>query len=214
MGSRVDLDQLPQHYPGARRLHAEPGIWLFENFAGSEELAALREAAWEKLQPAEVSGEAGGYLSSGRTGSNCWVAHDHDALTLQLAQRISRLAGLPLTHAESFQVVHYGPQQEYKPHYDAWEHDSPRGQRCMARGGQRLVTALLYLNHVEAGGATGFPRLGFDVRPLPGNLLLFHNCHAGSNHKHDASLHGGLPVTAGEKWAANLWFREEPFRQD
>lgn len=212
MDSSIDLDSLAQHYPGGRQLHAAPAIWLFENFASAEELAALREAAWEKLQPAEVSGDSGGYLSSGRTGSNCWISHDHNALILQLAQRISSLAGIPLHHAESFQVVHYGPQQEYKPHYDAWDHDNERGRRSMARSGQRLLTVLLYLNHVEAGGATSFPQLQLDVHPLPGNLLLFHNCHAGSNRKHRDSLHGGKPVSAGEKWAANLWFRERAYR--
>lgn len=208
----IDLHALSQHYEGGQRLHDAPAIWLFENFATAEEMSALLEAAWEKLQPAEVSGEDGGYISAGRTGSNCWIAHAHSTVTLQLAERISALVGIPLRHAESFQVVHYGPQQEYKPHYDAWDHDSERGQRCMERGGQRLVTALLYLNHVEAGGATGFPRLKLDVRPLPGNLLLFHNCHGGTTQKHEDSLHGGMPVTAGEKWAANLWFREREFR--
>jgi len=212
MPATVDLKTLPQQYPRGQRLHVAPAVWLFENFASAEELSALMEAAWEKLQPAEVSGDDGGYLSPGRSGSNCWINHGYNALTLQLAERISKLVKIPLAHAESFQIVHYGPGQEYKPHFDAWDDDSERGRRCMERGGQRLVTTLLYLNYVEAGGATGFPKLGLDVKPVPGNLLLFHNCYAGSNRKHDNSLHGGMPVTAGEKWAANLWFRERDFR--
>lgn len=212
MPAPTDLATLPQQYPRGQRLHVAPSVWLFENFASAEELSALMEAAWEKLRPAEVSGDGGGYLSPGRSGSNCWIEHDHSALTLQLAQRISKLVKIPLQQAESFQIVHYGPGQEYKPHFDAWDEDSDRGRRCMERGGQRLITALLYLNHVEAGGATGFPKLGIDVRPLPGNLLLFHNCYAGTNRKHENSLHGGMPVTAGEKWAANLWFRERDYR--
>lgn len=212
MSGPVDLQTLPQHYPGGERLHVDPAVWVFRNFASVQEISALQEAAWEKLRPAEVSGDTGGYISAGRSGSNCWINHNDSALTLQLAARISKLVQIPLSHAESFQVVYYGPGQEYRPHYDAWDEDSERGRRCMERGGQRLVTALVYLNHVEGGGATGFPRLGLDVHPLPGNLLLFHNCYPGSNRKHDDSLHGGMPVTAGEKWAANLWFRERPYR--
>lgn len=211
MPEPLNLQTLPLQYPKGDRLHVAPAVWLFENFASAEELSALMEAAWEKLKPAEVSGDKDGYISPGRSGSNCWVVHDFNALTLQLAERISKLVKIPLSHAESFQVVHYGPSEEYKPHFDAWDADTDRGRRCMERGGQRLVTTLLYLNYVEGGGATGFPKLNLDVRPLPGNLLLFHNCYPGTNRKHDNSLHGGMPVTAGEKWAANLWFRERPY---
>lgn len=211
MSDSLNLMTLPQQYPRGDRLHVAPALWLFENFASGEEISALMEASWEQLRPAEVSGDVDGYLSPGRTGSNCWVVHNYNALTLQLAQRISQLVKIPLVNAESFQVVHYGPGQEYKPHFDAYDPDTERGKRCMARGGQRLVTALLYLNHVEAGGATGFPKLNIDVSPLPGNLLVFHNCYPGTNRMHDNSLHGGMPVMQGEKWAANLWFRERDY---
>jgi prolyl 4-hydroxylase len=213
MSDSIDLKRLPTTYAEGRQLHELPSVWLFENFATQEEMAALREAAWEQLRPAQVSGDKDGYISPGRTGSNCWVRHDHCALTLSLASRIADLVGIPLENAESYQVVYYGPGQEYRAHFDAWDADTERGQRCMARGGQRLVTTLLYLNHVEAGGATGFPKLELDVHPLPGNLLLFHNCYPGTARRHELSLHGGLPVTAGEKWAANLWFRERTYQR-
>lgn len=213
MSDTIDPALLARHYPDGVCLHEDPTLWLFENYASAEEMAALREAASEKLAPAEVSGSAGGYISEGRSGSNCWVPHGHSALVRQLAERIAALVGIGLAHAESFQVVHYGPDQEYRAHFDAWEIGTERGRRCMARGGQRLVTALLYLNHVEGGGATAFPKLELRVNPAPGNLLLFHNCLPGSVERHPHSLHGGLPVLAGEKWAANLWFRERDYRR-
>jgi prolyl 4-hydroxylase len=208
----IDPTTLPQRYAGGIELNSDPCVWLFENYASAEELAALREAASEKLAPAEVSGAEGGYISAGRNGSNCWIAHDRSAPITALARRIAALVGIPLINAESFQIVHYGPGQEYRPHYDGWDAGTERGDRCLARGGQRLVTALLYLNHVDAGGATGFPKLNLEVRPAPGNLVLFHNCQPGTTLRHPQSLHGGLPVLAGEKWAANLWFRERDYR--
>ena len=212
MSDPINLQHLPRHYSAGRELADEPAIWLFENFASAREMASVLDCAHEKLSPAEVSGDNQGYLSSGRSGSNCWVPHNADPLVLDLARRIAELVQIPLSHAESFQVIHYGPEQEYKPHFDAWKLDSERGIRCMTRGGQRLITALLYLNHVEAGGSTIFPKLDMQVRPVPGNLVVFHNCHIGSNTRHPHSLHGGMPVQAGEKWAANLWFREQQYR--
>jgi prolyl 4-hydroxylase len=38
----------------------------------------------------------------------------------------------------------------------------------MSKGGQRMVTCLLYLNDVEKGGGTSFPRLDMEVRAKKG----------------------------------------------
>jgi len=35
----------------------------------------------------------------------------------------------------------------------------------------------------------------------------------GTDSRHPLSLHGGQPVLVGEKWAANLWFRERDYRR-
>ncbi|WP_052481154.1 prolyl hydroxylase family protein [Gilvimarinus agarilyticus] len=112
------------------------------------------------------------------------------------------------TNAESLQMIHYGPAQEYAAHFDAWDPATERGERCMAKGGQRLVTCLLYLNDVGAGGATGFPELGLEVPAKRGRMLVFYNCYPGTNVRQPKSLHGGLPVLRGEKLACNFWFRE------
>ena len=40
--------------------------------------------------------------------------------------------------------------------------------------------------------------------------MVFDNCEAGTTGVHPQSLHAGMPVDEGEKWAANLWFRERP----
>lgn len=191
-------------------LNREPLVQRHAAFVSPEEQKALLGAARPKMQRALVSDDHTGVQSAGRTGSNCWVPHDSSPVIRSLAERIAGLTGLPLSHAESFQVIHYAEQQEYRPHFDAWRADTERGQRCMQRGGQRLVTCLLYLNDVAHGGGTCFPKLGLEVEAIAGDLVLFHNCHAGTSERHPHSLHGGMPVGAGEKWAANLWFRERP----
>jgi prolyl 4-hydroxylase len=208
----VDLATLRQNYNYGTSLHSDPDIWLFDDVATPDEMTALIDGGREILKRAEVSGETGGFVSPGRSGSNCWIRHNHDELTLRLAERISEIVRIPLSNAESFQLVHYGPGEQYRPHYDAWRADTSKGERCLARGGQRLITALLYLSEVEAGGATSFPELGIEVRAAPGRMVLFHNCHPGTNRVHEGSLHGGMPVEIGEKWATNLWFRERVYR--
>ena len=124
-----------------------------------------------------------------------------------IGKRIADIVGLPLANAESMQIIHYGPEQEYRPHFDAFNLSLPRGQRAAKWGGQRLVTALVYLNKVQAGGATQFPKLGITVPATPGRMVIFHNTTHDISGPHPLSLHAGMPVEAGEKWAFNMWFR-------
>ena len=42
----------------------------------------------------------------------------------------------------------------------------------MVPGGQRMVTALAYLNDVEDGGATDFPDIGVSVKPNKGDVVF------------------------------------------
>jgi prolyl 4-hydroxylase len=68
----------------------------------------------------------------------------------------------------------------------------------------------MYLNDVEAGGSTVFPEVGLDVLPRRGNAVYF--AYTTEQGELDArSLHGGSPVSAGEKWIATKWFRQRPY---
>jgi len=44
-------------------------------------------------------------------------------------------------------------------------------------------------------------------------MVIFHNTTGMTNDIHKKSLHGGMPVHYGEKWACNLWFREKPYER-
>lgn len=115
---------------------------------------------------------------------------------------------MPIRNAEQYQVVYYKAGAEYKPHYDSFDYDAEEGKKNWEPGGQRMLTALAYLNDVDEGGGTGFPNLGVEIEAKKGDVLVFHNTPPDSNKIHPKSLHAGLPVIAGEKWAINLWFRE------
>jgi len=192
-------------------LSIDPLLCVFDDFVNDEEIAHLRQAGATLLAPALVTGPEDGVPSERRTGRNCWIPHQHDPIIAALCERIGALAGLPLLQAESLQLIHYDESQEYAPHYDAWDAETEAGKRCMKRGGQRLITCLLYLNDVPEGGGTSFPKLKLEVAARKGRMVLFHNCILGSSVRHINSLHGGMPVLNGEKWACNLWFREHKY---
>lgn len=197
--------------PSAQLLSSAPLVCVFDDYISALEVAHILQAGEQLLAPALVTGPEEGVRSKGRSGRNCWIPHQHDAVIAELCERISALVGIPLQQAESLQLIHYGASQEYAPHFDAWDANTEAGQRCMKRGGQRLVTCLLYLNDVEAGGGTNFPKLQLEVAARKGRMVLFHNCHLGGTVRHPQSLHGGMSVLAGEKWACNLWFRARDY---
>ena len=56
----------------------------------------------------------------GRSGTSCWLHYAEDCNTSAIGQRIADMVGLPLTNAESMQVIHRGVSQKYRLHFDAY----------------------------------------------------------------------------------------------
>ena len=203
---------LKPEYEIGRRVADDPLVWVIDDFVSDVEREHIIELGAPQMTEAKVSRLGHNATSEKRTGSVGWVKHNQTPIVRGLVKRVGDLVGLPTTHAESLQVVHYGEKQQYEPHFDAWDMTTAKGREKTSRGGNRLVTALMYLNEVPAGGATGFPELDVEVEAVPGRLCLFHNLVPGVSDRHAHSLHGGLPVEAGEKWACNLWFREHRYQ--
>ena len=207
--------RLRDSYDLGQQIADDPLVQVIDDFVTETERNHIIRLTRDKLDTALVSAVGAAQTSDGRTGSVAWVKHDHTPIVRGLVKRVSNLVGIPVRHAESLQVVHYGETQEYKPHFDAYDMTTEKGQQRTAKGGQRLVTALMYLNEVEDGGGTIFPKLKLEVEARPGRMVIFHN--VGDHEledltRHRNSLHGGSPVWGGQKWACNLWFRRLPYQ--
>eukprot|EP00804_Cyclotella_cryptica_P001071 CCRYP_008370-RA/>CCRYP_008370-RA protein AED:0.43 eAED:0.43 QI:0/-1/0/1/-1/1/1/0/110 len=103
-------------------------------------------------------------------------------------------------------MVHYDPGQEYTAH-----HDFGYNQMSHPNQPSRSINVLLYLNDVEQGGETSFPRWlnaetagGLDVKPEKGKAVLFYMLLPYGN-SDDLTQYAALPVIKGEKWMSNLW---------
>ena len=187
------------------------GIDLYEGIFTEFECNHIIGQAMPFLSDSLVAGSKEGFISTGRISSNCWLPHNKTSTIARMCEKISYITCSPLENAEKLQVIHYPEGGLYNPHYDGWDHDnSEKQQRNMKYGGQRLLTALVYLNDVKEGGGTNFPKKNIVVKPKIGTILVFNNCIGNTNQKDMNSLHGGMPVIKGEKWAFNLWFREAP----
>ena len=123
-----------------------------------------------------------GTYSKNRTGKNCWFPHNHDSIFTSIGERISEEVGHPFANAEQFQVVHYDIGEEFMDHYDGWEQNgSSEHFHNFKFGGNRLLTALIYLNDVEAGGGTKMTKLNHLVKAKQGRVLVFENVYKGTN---------------------------------
>eukprot|EP01050_Picozoa_sp_SAG11_P021433 SAG11_NODE_3813_length_2211_cov_2.937027_1_plen_360_part_00 len=151
-------------------LSSDPPVHVFDEIFTAEESAHITSLAAPNLGAAHivtvdrgarmlgavVPGGAGvkKQASEGRTNTVAWLEHDASEIVWNVTQRIAALVGIPTSHAERVQIVHYKRGQEYREHYDGWD------QKFVAAlpEGQRLVTAFGYLNEVESGGETALVR--------------------------------------------------------
>jgi prolyl 4-hydroxylase len=205
---------LKKHPDKLTKLANEPFVGIVDGIVTEEEANYIIDKADGKINPARVvlSDKIG--ASKGRSGGNCWLRYKEDKTINAIGQRIADIVGLPLDTAESMQVIYYDKGQEYRHHFDAFDLNTERGQRAAKWGGQRILTALVYLNQVKAGGGTDFKKLGVTVEPKIGRLVVFHNTSESIEIAHPNSLHAGLPVEEGEKWAFNIWFHQHKVKEE
>ena len=194
-----------------RLLNLNPLVAVIDGFASAEDCAAIIALAEGRLKPAAIAGQDGKVvLSDDRTNSDGLLRPDRHPVLMPLLMRMGMLMRMPVERAEAFNILHYLPGQEFKPHDDALgaEFVDRHGDVFAQQGGQRLFSTMLYLNDVGKGGATGFPKLGLSVAPKLGRLVVFSNTLPGSNAPDPLALHSGEPVLEGEKWAAIAWWRQ------
>ncbi|GLI09482.1 hypothetical protein YDYSG_55140 [Paenibacillus tyrfis] len=190
--------------------HEEPLVASYGQAVSGPECRQLIELARHHLEPAKVIGEKEVVASEFRKSEFAWFHHDSYPLVREVSQRLAALVGQPLHYAESLQIARYGVGGKFGAHFDTYDLNTVAGKKFYDDGGQRLYTALLYLNTVDAGGETYFPELNLDIAPSEGTLIVFETCKRGTNESHPLSLHGSRELREGEKWIATLWFRERP----
>lgn len=144
--------------------------------------------------------------SSGYRTSYSGDVDPHDPFVIKLQRRIDDLLGIDPLYGETIQGQRYLPGQQFQAHTDWFPANTPYWEQEKARGGQRSITAMAYLNHVDEGGATSFPRLGLSFEPRPGALLLWNNADP-EGVPNPWTIHAGLPVVRGTKYIITKWYR-------
>ncbi|MEO8523711.1 MAG: 2OG-Fe(II) oxygenase [Caldimonas sp.] len=189
---------------------AHPRVVVFGDLLSAEECAELIALAGARLSRSETVETSTGAseVNEARTSDGMFFQPAEFPVCARLEARLARLLDWPLENGEGLQILRYRPGAEYKPHYDYFDPAEPGTPTILTRGGQRVASIVCYLNTPTAGGATVFPDAGLEVAPVRGNAVFFSYDRP---HPATRSLHGGAPVTAGEKWVATKWMREGRF---
>lgn len=197
--SQIDHQQceMLRIYPGFTVLNTDPYVGYLEGFLAPEVCDDIIVHSRPHLTPSRVGNtdKTSGTQTGWRTAHDCPLPSAFSHVPEQIAQVVKHST----SQFELTSVICYYPGGEYKPHYDAV------ADAHTSHGGQRVLTALIYLNHNQGG--TYFPNLDISVDAVPGRLLVFHNVGENANHPHPGSYHQGLPAEPGEKWIISQWVR-------
>ena len=194
--------------PGVRRVPS-PRIELFDRpgFLAPDLCAALIELVDRDRRPSTIADPNGDHYF--RTSETCDLDPEQPAVR-ELEARLFALNGIDPAHGEPVQGQRYEVGQEFKAHTDYFE---PGGQdfvKYCSVAGQRTWTFMIYLNEVEAGGATRFKVVDKLFRPETGKLVCWNN-HRPDGSLNAATLHHGMKVRKGVKYVITKWYRERPW---
>lgn len=188
----------------------KPKIAVLDNVLSPEECLSVIELAKTRFKVATTvdvnTGQA--VTHEARTGEAAYFG-SINPLMAAITRRCSEIMRIPEKHGEEFQVAHYSPGQRYKPHFDYFPPSDKGSHPHLKNGGQRCATLLIYLNEVEEGGTTSFPRINFKVHPHVGRAVYFHYSTP-EGQVDPLSEHGGDPVIQGEKFIMTKWMRLGP----
>lgn len=178
----------------------EPLVVVFGSVLDDAECEALIELSREKLQRSKIGSTR--EVNDIRTSSGAFLTDVHDDVITTVENRIASLIGIPVQHGEGLHILNYKPGQEYKEHFDYFAATSK------SAANNRICTVILYLNDVEEGGETYFPKLNLSVMPKKGSAVYFEYFYT-NQELNELTLHGGAPVVKGEKWIATQWIRKQ-----
>lgn len=191
----------------------KPFIVTFADVLSAQECDELVALAKPRLERSTVVDPAAGTAVpiKDRSSEGAFLNEAVDPLLARINRRLAELFGIPAEQGEDLHILRYGLTGEYKPHFDYFPAEQAGSQAHLRRGGQRMATLIVYLNDVGAGGETIFPEVSLSVLPIKGNAVYFEYTNA-RGQVDPLTLHGGAPVTGGEKWIVTKWWRQGRFQ--
>ena len=142
-----------------------------------------------------------------RTSETCDLAPE-EPVVRELEALFAALNGIDPDYGEPLQGQRYAQGQEFKPHCDYFNRGGKDWDRYCSVAGQRTWTFMVYLNNVEAGGATRFKAVRKTFQPEAGKLVFWNNRRPDGS-ENPSTIHHGMKVRRGVKYVITKWYREK-----
>lgn len=182
-------------------------MFIKRNFLNAEECDALIGLIEAQRRPSTIANHNGD--DAFRTSETCDMDHDQSVVA-ELDHKLAEISGIDPIYGERLQGQRYEVGQQFKAHTDYFEPDHADYQTYCAVSGQRTWTFMIYLNDVEAGGATRFKVIDKIIQPERGKLLAWNNRRPDGS-LNGATLHHAMKVRKGLKYVITRWYRERPW---
>lgn len=181
-------------------------VIIIDNFLTPQECDKLVEySKSQQLITSETLGDYGNVTTDYRKSEQLWITDNQHKIARKISDFCEIILDLPKKNMESLQLVKYDVSGYFKEHYDA-EPDKTKNNNIK----DRAHTFIVYLNDVEEGGETRFPKLNLNIKPKKGTAIYFKTLLPNSILLHN-SLHQGMPIIRGEKYIVNKWIHLNKF---
>lgn len=171
-------------------------IICINNFLTNKECNILiKEAQYHKVSPSQIDSTIDtNYVTNHMRRSYTGYITDNNEISKKITNIVARLSGQPSENMEQLQIVRYEQGGFFVEHRDAGE---------VGQTSSRLYTFLIYLNNVEDGGETVFPKIDQIIKPIKGSCVIFKSKN--NNVILDKSLHKANVVNVGFKCICTKW---------
>lgn len=187
--------------------------FILDQFLSEKQCNDLIEMSKSRLTRARGHDVATGQETESdyRTAHHTFYQKRENPLVTEIENKVSQYTRTPPENAEGLSVIFYNGGGYYKVHYDYFDPAYAGNQPVLARGGQRIMTVLMYLNTVANGGATYFPNVNLTVSPIQGRAIIWLNVLDDMQTVDPSTFHEGQPPIDCDKWCATLWIRANTF---
>ncbi|XP_011292636.1 prolyl 4-hydroxylase subunit alpha-2-like [Musca domestica] len=200
---RYVTNNVPFYFLGPLKmeeLNTDPFVAFYHQVIYDNEIDRIISSVEDSIERSKVGGNTHSRYDEIRISKNSWLDFKEHRFLDAITQRLEDITGLTMETGEQLQVANYGIGGHYGPHHDF--HASTVEDW---KTGNRILTALFYINDVELGGSTAFPALRLAVPPIKGSMVVWHNFHKSLDRDY-RTWHAGCPVLHGSKWICNEWF--------
>ncbi len=129
-----------------------------------------------------------------RTSYSAVIDDRSNEVVKKVYEKVATITKISTDQIEKIQCVRYGPDEQFGLHFDS------------DNSNKRIYTLLVYLNDDYKEGETHFPELNLKIAPKRGRCVMFTNVDE-TYDKILYSVHAGLPIKSGVKYACNIWVR-------